>query len=55
MRLLNNFQNEDNKPPAEYKGGVKEWKYMQASNKLASEAVRRGSGDNVTCVIVTIN
>jgi len=48
-------KNEDNKPPAEYTGEVSEWKYLQASNKLASEAVRRGSGDNVTCIIVTFN
>lgn len=53
--ILNIIQDNNLNPPAESTKTVQTYRFETACNKLASEAVRRGSADNVTCIIVSIS
>lgn len=53
--ILNIIQDNTLVPPEDSSKTMETFRFETACNKLASEAVRRGSADNVTCIIVSIS
>ena len=53
--VINILDDECLRPPETWKRTLSEFLYQTACNKIASEAVRKGSADNVTVIIVAIS
>ena len=51
---LFSFKDNSNVPPEGSSKSLEEFRYETACNKLASEAVRKGSADNVTVLLVSV-